>query len=782
MSSSILSQKALAIPSDVRQSYLLGISEIQLHSQICRLLENMESEARCEITHGRDEYGRDIVLRRSSPFGHEYIAIVVKRGDKRGKITGRTAREVDEVISQVKQSVAHLCYLKVIDISPVNIKGVWVLFFGNLTDGAVKRILAEAPPLSFKPFAIGWLADAFAKHYPEIFFAGAASTYLQDKVIEFETQHDLSRRPQNLSDWYVNPSVAITQIDASTFSERLKKALKLRRLTYQQFRNQLDSQRYFVLSAGPGLGKTTMLRKLALDLYRDALTRTASLGTDITPGALRIPILVTATEMANYEDLDSFTRAQLPPEDIRDSFTVSCLLVDALDELPQEKQAATLKFAYQIAKSLECSMIVSARPVHVVRDLADEESLRLPVVQLMPFQYNQAMNLIDRLVQDPEIVKILREGIASLRSHMVLSPLSVSLLLDIAEAEREIPGTIGEIFEQYMDIALGRYDVERGIEVVFQFFIKKQLLSELAWFEFFEKGRLKIGEDEFDRFLADYFDTRRFDKDMIPRMKADIDRSGVIRFSDGVYFAHRAFLDFFVALYITGHSDEFCNISKWIAKIYFSDKWSEVGFYFFAQRREIFPDFIDNVIELDKDDSVDYHLRRFMVGRLIQAAWLSPSENKKRAIKAGVSSAPKLLEIVSRDVEKDAPQSIPYGVMAGLAELSYSSRTLHQEVSEVVVHLTESDSIDDYRSAINLLWANRTRIPSTEAGAQADLVLDQMARLEKLGKLLLVDKTLGYFLLETVVEDDKIRHRAINRRIRRLLKAQPRTIRKMLTG
>ena len=495
------------------------------------------------------------------------------------------------------------------------------MFFGRLTDNAVKRILIEAPPLKFTPFAIRWLADSFAEHYPEVFFAGAASTYLQDKVIEFETHHDQSRRPKNLSDWYVDPTVAITRIDAGTFGERLKEVLKLQQLSYQQLRLQLNSPKRFVLSADPGLGKSTLLRKLALDLYREALTRTASLGTNLAPGVLKIPILVSATEMSKYHDASVFLEAYLPPGDVRESFTVACLLVDALDEIPQEEQVITLNFAHELAKTLNCAMVVSARPVHAVRDLVDQSSLRLPVVQLLPLQYSQAMQLINRLVRDPDIVDILKEGIANLQSHMTLSPLSVSLLLDIAEAEREVPGTIGEIFDQYMDIALGRYDIERGIEVIFQYFIKKQLLAELAWFEFFKKDRFTVEPNEFDKFLDGYFSARRFSKEMIPRMKADIDRSGILRFSDDVYFTHRAFLDYFVALYINGHSNEISHIAKWLAEVYFSDKWSEVSFYVFAQRRELFPEFLTEATLMEKED-IDYHLRRFMIGRLLQAGWL----------------------------------------------------------------------------------------------------------------------------------------------------------------
>ena len=781
MSSPILAQKALAIPLDIRESYLLNIPEVELHHYICGLLQNMESDAQCEITHGRDEFGRDIVLRRSSPFGHEYIAIVVKRGDSRGKISGRSSGPVDEVISQAKQSVSHPCHLKEIDFSRVPIGGAWVMFFGRLTDNAVKRIEAEAPTLQFKPFTIGWLADAFARHFPEVFFAGAASTYLQDKVVEFETIHDLSRRPKNLSDWYVDPTVAITQIDASTFSERLRKALKLQRISYQEFRDGLRSSDRYVLSAAPGLGKSTLLRKIALDSYKDALNETASLGLNIAPGTLQIPIFVSAVDLATYSDHQSFLDDQLPPDDVRHLFSVACVLVDALDEVPQEDQVNVLRFACDIADVLRCAVVVSARPVHVVRTLADESSLRLPVVQLLPFEFSQAMRLIDRLVNDTQIINILQEGIASLQAHMALSPLSVSLLLDIAEAEHEVPGTIGEIFDQYMDIALGRYDIERGIEVVFQFFIKKELLSQLAWFEFFGKNRFTINESEFDCFLEEYFETRRLAKEMIPRMKSDIDRSGVVRFSDGVYFAHRSFLDFYVALYVRNHSNDFGEMTKWLAEVYLSDKWSEVVFYFFAQRREVIEGFLEDVELLERDD-VDYHLRRFLLGRILQAGWLSPSDIKVRGIEIGINSAPILFEMVSKELEADTPRLFPYGVIAGLAELSYSSRTLHQEVSDVTLQLIGNGSVDDFRNAINLLWANRTRIPTDDAVAQADLILEMMAALQRGAKLSLADRTLGLLILESIVENDKDKQRAISRRFRRMARRQPDAIKKLLSG
>ena len=779
--SSLLVQRARALPPQVRQSYLMRIRETDLHPLICRLVENMEAGTRCEITHGRDEYGRDIVVRRPSAFGSEYIAIVVKRGDAKGKISARTASAIDEIKSQGSQSISHPCKLKEIEFSTVDISSVWVMFFGNLTDNATQRIRKETPGLRLQPFPIGWLADRFADYYPEVFFSGATSTYLQDKVVDLETQHDLSRRPNNLSEWYISPTISPTVIASRTFTERLGKVLKMKRLSYKQFQAQLAHSRSFVLSAPPGFGKSTLLRKLALDLYQEALTDTASLPQGSVPQALHIPIFVPATSVAKYHDIDSFIQDHSPPADIRNSFSIACILVDALDEVPQEQQAGTLAFAQSVAKSLNCSLVVSARPVQVVRTLADDSTVRLPTIQLLPFEHGQAMRLIDRLVHDPEIVEILREGITRVQSYMALSPLSVSLLMDIAEAEREIPGTIGEIFDQYIDIALGRYDVERGIEVVFQYFIKKRLLSELAWAEFFQKNRLRIEEAEFDQFMVKYFQDRSLDADSIRRMKADIDRSGIIRFSDGAYFAHRSFLEFFIGLYLVDHGNEFPDIEKWLADTYFSDKWSDTVLHYFARKREILPRFLSEVEGLSQED-VDYHIRRFMIGRLLQAGWLSPSKLKLDGIDIGMASGPKLFAMISHEMDAGAPQTIPYGVMAGLTELSYSSRTILQEVSQTIIRLADGDSIDDFRNAICLLWANRTRIATDDVYRHADKVLAMMARLEQTRRLSVADKALGYLLLESIVENDSKRLRAISRRFTNLQKAQPAVIKTVLFG
>ena len=431
-------------------------------------------------------------------------------------------------------------------------------------------------------------------------------------------------------------------------------------------------------------------------MYREALTASASLSVNTKAEAIHVPVLLSASDILKYSDTQSLLDDHFPSGDLRASFSVGCLLIDALDEVPQDEQARTLEAAHDIAESLNCAMVVSARPVQVVRGLAGESSLRLPVVQLLPFEFKQALQLIGRLVHDAEIVDILKEGIANLRSHMSLSPLSVSLLLDIAEAEREIPGTVGEIFEQYIDIALGRYDFERGIDVVFHYFVKKQMLSELAFHKFFRDDRLRIDKDEFDVFVRVYCEARGLDEAMMSRMHQDIDRSGLLRFGEDIYFSHRSFLDFFVAFYINSHAEAFPDFDEYLADIYLEDKWSEVAFYVFALRRELVAGFLHQVVAKEHHDA-DYYMRRLSIGRILQAAWLSPSELKREGIESGVEGAMPLFEMIETELQGLAPAIVPYGVIMGLVERSFNSRTLHAEVSLVISELIQRGSVGDLR-------------------------------------------------------------------------------------
>ena len=241
-----LRQHANAIPSKQRADILCMMPETQLHSHLKRLIERTEPQSSVEITHGPDEYGRDLVIRRPDSFGVDFVGVVVKRGDPTGKIAGRTAGPVDQVVSQANQATAHPCRLRKIHLGTVNITSVWVAFFGNLTKNAAERVQAEINAPNVRLFAIGELVDYFTESYPEVFFEGQVSDYLQDQILELETTSKFYGSSANLSEWYVDPWISVTE-SPSTLGELAFEVIAFkRRESFLELQQSLMSGRLII--------------------------------------------------------------------------------------------------------------------------------------------------------------------------------------------------------------------------------------------------------------------------------------------------------------------------------------------------------------------------------------------------------------------------------------------------------------------------------------------------------------------------------------------------------
>ena len=71
-----------------RRQIIMDYDETDLHKQLKELFQNMQPDYTVEITHGSNEYGKDLVIVKSDEFGNEVFGVVVKCGHIRGKTLG----------------------------------------------------------------------------------------------------------------------------------------------------------------------------------------------------------------------------------------------------------------------------------------------------------------------------------------------------------------------------------------------------------------------------------------------------------------------------------------------------------------------------------------------------------------------------------------------------------------------------------------------------------------------------------------------------------------------
>lgn len=153
-----------------------GLKETELHKEIKELLCAMYPSNYIEITHGSDEFGRDLVMVGQDPLGDRVTGVVVKTGD----IRSRAAGTIDEIKSQVEQAFSNAVSLKGFEFqNDLEITFVAVIIAGFLSKQALLRLKAEINKPVNRPNLIirdlKWLVDNFTQYYPYVFYEGEVS-------------------------------------------------------------------------------------------------------------------------------------------------------------------------------------------------------------------------------------------------------------------------------------------------------------------------------------------------------------------------------------------------------------------------------------------------------------------------------------------------------------------------------------------------------------------------------------------------------------------------------
>jgi len=759
-----LKKQAKILPYDRKRDYFLSFKETQIHSLLKTLIERMEANSTVEITHGKDEYGRDLVIKRKDVFAEQYVGVVVKKGDANGKITGRSNDVLDEIISQVKQAFEIPVYLREIEVGSVRISHVWIVFVGALTENASQRVEYQLKTLPINIFPIAWLIKNFEEYYPEFFFDAEVTTFMQEQYTSLDLKGNFTKNNISLSENFVEPWVceveAFNQLD-----EEVLQALRNKRLPFKRLEEMIEPGKKIMLVGDPGTGKSTALAKIAQDLIRSNIKILTQ--AEISPQTkLKVPILIKATEFTSFKDCKSLLITYFKNETLLDRLEISLLLVDGLDELKTKTRDEVIKKAEQFCQEMGCSIIVSSRKV----EAAKHAITSFHQYELLPFDHDQAIMLIEKMAKDEKIIHIIKDALQNQELKLVFTPLTLQLLIDIVREEREIPASIAEVFDQYTNLAFGKLDIANGIDSVFAYLVKKDFLANLAWEEFGKKEQLRISKEDFESFISRYMGNYSRDKEKLEQFISEIERAGILRIGEMVFFRHRSFLDYFMAYHISQQLEEIPNIDDFIVKMYFSDFLSEAAFFFVGIRRKITIGMVNGILEYP-DKNFETNVSKLLIGRLLQAAWNSLTETKKKAIIGGINYSTPVSEQIRDFIQKmkNRPPLViaDYFAMA-MCEYAYHSRTISEETMDVAKELLQGNDAESVTKSLLLVMANRSLFPTQQLSEYGRTLLEASARVEKLGRLTSRDRFITLLMLQYIEENDTKFLNSIRRKMQRV--------------
>lgn len=780
-----LKKRAKTLPKHQRRKILMDYKETDLHKCLRELFQVMEPSYTVEITHGAQEYGKDLIMVRSDRFTKEAIGVVVKCGN----INGKTLGDVDdlkehvkcvlskgaeiklaEIKSQIEQALAHAATAKSY-LEELPVSKVYAVIAGEFSKNARKRLTNELAA-EIEIFDLNWLVDNFTEFYPQIFFEGMVIDFLDEKTRELEEAHRRGKSGKTLSEYFVNPLVrsfsAPFEFDAKTIGTLLKK----RKFPFERLLKISKERKKLILLGDPGTGKTGAMAKLAIDAYHDAYNRLLK-----RPGKpqekIPVPALVHARTFLVTDSAENFLTEYFESTETQRLFKVDLILVDGLDEVESQNRNAVVDKLDEFSNHIGCSYIVTSRKIDVISTLSEEYHK----YELLPFEFNQAFTLVSRLINDTTLLKAMQETLEKIQAQILLVPLSLMLLVELVEENREVPASVTELYDRFFDMALGKEDYQkRGITVLFDYLIKKKFLGALAYNAFVENDTLEITSRDFQQFLNSYAAQYGWSEKALNDFVPEIERAGILDHREHVRFKHRSFLDYFAAFNIYENRGDIAGLNELIVNTYFNDIWSEIAFFYIGLRREISRELLEGIYTY-RGEGFTVDLFKLLGGRLLQAGWHSTTEQHENGIRQAISYA---LQIKNRFQEMitNANSDIP-GILSDfltlvLADLSFNSGFLESHIKTILTELIDSSSHDDTYLAVILIGTIRRFLSRNEVEAYINDVLQELSKLES------PENQARILLLMELIEEDKAIIKLIKRQSNRLQKRAPHIFKALL--
>ena len=324
-------------------------------------------------------------------------------------------------------------------------------------------------------------------------------------------------------------------------------------------------------------------------------------------------------------------------------------------------------------------------------------------------------------------------------------------------------------------MALGREDREKGIEVLFDYLIKKRFLGELAYREFRDKNRLEMPHEDFEQFLNSYAGQYGWSTERLKSFIQEIERASILDQSGEVNFKHRSFLDYFAAFYVYENRGDIENLNDLIVDTYFDDIWGEVSFFYIGLRREISQELLKRIYSYSSED-LTADLCKLLGGRLLQAGWHSTTQQHVYGIENAISYAPRVrkhFQEIITSLDSNVPDIVSDFIALSLTDLSFNSGFLERHIKNIFKQLITSKSPDEIYKAVALFWSMHRFLKPDEVKENIDAILDGIMGFP-------ANEQARILLLMLLIEEDKEIMRPIRRQMNKLKKRSPETVRALL--
>ncbi|KXN98911.1 hypothetical protein LS48_07360 [Aequorivita aquimaris] len=695
-----------------KQEKLNFLTSIKKETEIHTILEELLPEmgfSDVKVTHekgNKPEFGKDLVCSYLDEIEgkKDWFAFVVKKG----KVSGSTGvvREIeDQVFECFKYPYKSLEQTKKIPINKVKI-----ITNEHFSSGAKDKIFDsnndERANIDF------WDGEKLIyfidKYYPKFWVRGSKQykkyiERLQERIKTDNTIKSLSidnKKVEKLLNNMIEPKLSerITNEDGS-IKWISKKADTIINLPHNS-----------LIIGEPGCGKSTLFKTLSNEI--------------ITQNSLRnnqdfYPIILTFKEIeqANFDlefAIECYFNKDWNVDLGIDSkgiiITENCaVFIDALDELAKKesKEKALQSVADFNEKFPNIKVICSSRPSDYL--FHNSEAIGFRYMEVNDLNRQQIELFLSNyfsedLIKSKSLLKSLKDS--EILEKLPKTPLTIALITMLFdEKEIEIPATITDLYELFVNLLIGKTTSTETTELI-EVGIKHRILCYVAK-DLHTNLKSSISKNELKDLILKYSTERGQKFDISQVLEEILDQIGLLFINDKgeISFKHQSFQEYFTAYEIFHHrqSDRKLFIDK------FNNLWWQNVAIFYAGMAKDSPKFLEEVLENSKPKSLaEYISNTGGLGRLLQALYNTPIEQRKKGIQRGLENTSEILKLVSNtEATPDRKDLIfwqnfsTYGLMqifGGWFKHNNWSITLKEPMSEYFdenINLLDTETTDE---------------------------------------------------------------------------------------
>ncbi|MEM9121628.1 MAG: NACHT domain-containing protein, partial [Cyanobacteria bacterium P01_F01_bin.56] len=355
-----------------------------------------------------------------------------------------------------------------------------------------------------------------------------------------------------------------------------------------------NAEQYLMVLGGPGIGKSTFLRKIGLEALKAQSDNTKQIHRDCIPVLIELKELRGETVDLKQKIADEFATCGFPEAA---AFTEASLaqgklfvLLDGLDEVPTRNLNTVIKHIEDFVDAHDQNAFVASCRIAAYRSSQGAFFHRFTDVTLAEFDDEQIEQFVRRwfrsqLDQEAGTADrywdLLQKDEHKATKELAQTPLLLTFLCLVYDREQTLPAQRSTLYGKALNILLSEWAAQKRLEQdpIYEGFhpdLEKVLLAEIAY-DSFKNDQLFFSKDDLTRrisaFLADTLDAPKH-LDGAKVLQAIEKQQGILveRATDIYSFSHLTLQEYLTAFHIVEE-----RLEEVLVKQYLIDKrWREV--------------------------------------------------------------------------------------------------------------------------------------------------------------------------------------------------------------